>query len=157
MKSSYVIWPCTTCQNLSRQAQHTQGVDEVSLSFLGSSSKAFENLASFSLQYGATGWHYFLTWTTPHLPTAKRFLSVLCSFPTLIVTPINKYVWCPPLSLYVFSVSHTSVLYLSLSWIQREVENMASSSLSAQLSVYLNLYIWVWTPHSWRAFFKPKI
>ena len=32
-----------------------------------------ENLASVSLQDGATKWYYFLVWTT-HPPTAKLFL-----------------------------------------------------------------------------------
>ena len=56
-----------------------------------------ENLASFSLQDGATEWHYFLVWTTPHPPThpptAKLFLSMLCDVPTPI-----RYVRCPHLN-----------------------------------------------------------
>ena len=65
-----------------------------------------ENLTSSSLQDGATNWYYFLTWTTPHPPTAKLCLSMLCGVPTPIVPPINKVcavsplpffyvVWCP--------------------------------------------------------------
>ena len=125
-------------------------------------SSSSENLASFSLQDGATKRYYFLAWTTPHPPThpptAKLFLSMLCGVPTPIVPPINKvcavsppiflccavspphvlllstkYVRCPPLPVYIFSVRcppQCSFFFtLALSWILSKIENLASSSL----------------------------
>ena len=58
-----------------------------------------ENLASSSLQDGATKWVYYAVGTThpPTQPTVlvgtqklKLFLSMLCGVPTPIVPPINK-------------------------------------------------------------------
>ena len=47
-----------------------------------------ENLASFSLQDGATEWHYFLVWTThPQL----SFSSQCCA----VSPPLIRYVRCP--------------------------------------------------------------
>ena len=43
-----------------------------------------ENLASSSLQDGATEWHYYLAWTThPPPATAKLFLRIMCGVPTI--------------------------------------------------------------------------
>ena len=101
-----------------------------------------EKLTSFSLQDGATEWHYFLTWTI-HPPThswafccAVSRLPVfvlshpnyspnkksVCSFtffcalfphPNIILCLCNLCVWCPS----IFCLGNLSTLILGLRWI----------------------------------------
>ena len=51
-----------------------------------------------------------LAWTTPHPPTAKIFLSMLCGVPTPTVPLINKECAVSLLPVYVFSVRCPSLL-----------------------------------------------
>ena len=92
-----------------------------------------ENLASSSLQDGATEWHYSLAWTpphpihrlrnrpTPHPPTAKLFLSMLYSVPTSTkyVSPPSEYMIflepnCFPPQKSMCGVPPPSICFLSM-------------------------------------------
>ena len=63
---SWQTWPRFTLVNVSIRVSFND-IKTCFIATLGSILDSHsENLASFSLQDGATEWHYFLVWTTPH-------------------------------------------------------------------------------------------
>ena len=108
-----------------------------------------ENLASVSLQDGATKWYYFLVWTT-HPPPTHPQLSFSCK--CCVVSPPQQSMCGVPPSQYMLSFNvvrcphpicstHQECMcgvppcnsvplpHLALSWILSKVENLESSSL----------------------------
>merc|ERR1711942_351967 len=97
-----------------------------------------ENLASFSLQDGATKWYYFLVWTThPQLSFSCKCCAVSppqqisCGVPTPFV-PLIKNVCAvsPP-------CNSVPLPHLALSWILSKVENLESSGLQDEATYVL--------------------